>query len=148
MMSLQIFASNCNVLRCWLQLCSLCSGIVPVCCLQYVIFVSCVSAAAALLHSFLEFFGVFFCVASDGVVAWVGLGSFCYIYLDSLYGSTLGFGIVCYHTLVSLELFLFSGAGGWALHLCLGFYSLHLKYHIIPLLILVGIPPFENVILT
>ena len=50
-------------------------------------------------------------IATDGGVAWIGLGIICYMYLDSLSGSTLGGGTVWFSVLGSLELFFIRGAG-------------------------------------
>ena len=55
--------------------------------------------------SYFNFLVYFLLVASDDGVAWIGLVSFCYLFLDSSSGSTLGGGAVWSSTLGSLVLF-------------------------------------------
>ena len=51
-------------------------------------------------------------VANDGEVAWVGMGSLCYLSLDYFYEYNLVGGDVWSSTLVILEIFFVSGSGG------------------------------------
>ena len=60
----------------------------------------------------LIFFVYFPLVAADGGVVWIGIGSFCSLFLDSSSGSTLGGGAVWFSTPGSLVLFFVSTSGG------------------------------------